>query len=144
MGTLYYGDNLPILRDQLRDESVDLVYLDPPFKSDANYNAFFKGKTGAAASQIKAFEDTWHWVNQDNESMSDFQKLLGDARTPDAVRRLLQAYHDFMGGCDMMAYLMMMAPRLVELKRVLKPTGSLYLHCDWRATSREILEEGIA
>jgi DNA modification methylase len=130
MGTLYYGDNLPILRDYIKDESVDLVYLDPPFNSDANYNAFFKGKSGASASQIKAFEDTWHWVNKDNESMSEFQKMLGDARTPDAVRKLLQAYHDFLGGCDMMAYLMMMSPRLVELKRVLEPTGSLYLHCD--------------
>jgi DNA modification methylase len=130
MGTLYYGDNLPILRDYIKDESVDLVYLDPPFKSDANYNAFFQGKSGASASQIKAFEDTWHWVNKDNESMSEFQKMLGDARTPDAVRKLLQAYHDFLGGSDMMAYLMMMSPRLVELKRVLKPTGSLYLHCD--------------
>ena len=130
MGTLYYGDNLPILRDHIKDESVDLVYLDPPFKSDANYNAFFQGKSGASASQIKAFEDTWHWINKDNESMSEFQKMLGDARTPDAVRKLLQAYHDFLGGSDMMAYLVMMSPRLVELKRVLKPTGSLYLHCD--------------
>ncbi len=130
MGTLYYGDNLDILQRYIKDESVDLVYLDPPFKSDASYNAFFKGKTGASASQIKAFEDTWHWVNKDNESMSEFQKLLGDPRMPDAVRRLLQAYHDFLGGCDMMAYLIMMSPRLVELKRVLKPTGSLYLHCD--------------
>jgi DNA modification methylase len=130
MGTLYYGDNLPILLDHIKDESVDLVYLDPPFKSDANYNAFFQGKSGASASQIKAFEDTWHWVNKDNESMSEFQKMLGHAHTPDAVRKLLQAYYDFMGGCDMMAYLMMMSPRLVELKRVLKPTGSLYLHCD--------------
>ena len=130
MGTLYYGDNLPILRDHIKDESVDLVYLDPPFKSDANYNAFFQGKSGASASQIKAFEDTWHWINKDNESMSEFQKMLGDARMPDAVRRLLQAYYDFLGGCDMMAYLVMMSPRLVELKRILKPTGSLYLHCD--------------
>lgn len=130
MGTLYYGDNLPILRDHIKDESVDLVYLDPPFKSDANYNAFFQGKSGASASQIKAFEDTWHWINKDNQSISEFQLMLGDARTPDAVRRLLTAYHDFLGGCDMMAYLVMMSPRLVELKRILKPTGSLYLHCD--------------
>src|ERR1017187_8303072 len=130
MGTLYYGDNLPILRDHIKDESVDLVYLDPPFKSDASYNAFFQGKSGASASQIKAFEDTWHWIHKDNESMSEFQKMLGDARTPDAVRKLLTAYHDFLGGCDMMAYLVMISPRLVELKRVLKTTGSLYLHCD--------------
>jgi site-specific DNA-methyltransferase (adenine-specific) len=130
MGTLYYGDNLPILREHIKDESVDLVYLDPPFNSDQTYGAFFKDKSGVASSQIKAFEDTWHWVHKDNQSMSEFQKMLGDARTPVAVRKLLQAYYDFLGGCEMMAYLMMMSPRLVELKRVLKSTGSLYLHCD--------------
>ena len=130
MGTLYYGDNLPILREKIEKESVDLVYLDPPFNSAAAYNAFFPGKTGAAASQIKAFEDTWHWVNKDNASITELQTIIGDKRTPDAVKKLLQAYHDFLGGCDMLAYLTMMAPRLVELHRVLKPTGSLYLHCD--------------
>jgi site-specific DNA-methyltransferase (adenine-specific) len=132
MGTLYYGDNLKWLRhaEYFPNASADLVYLDPPFKSDANYNAFFQGKTGAAASQIKAFEDTWQWVNKDNASMSELQAIIADERTPDAVKKLLRAYHDFLGGCDMMAYLMMMAPRLVELHRVLKPTGSLYLHCD--------------
>jgi len=82
MGTLYYGDNLPILRERIGDERVDLVYLDPPFNSDASYNAFFKGKHGAAASQIKAFADPWHWADKDNAAMREFQALLNGARAP--------------------------------------------------------------
>jgi site-specific DNA-methyltransferase (adenine-specific) len=125
MGTLYYGDNLDILQRYLKDESVDLVYLDPPFKSDQNYNAFFQEKDGsAAASQIQAFEDTWSW-NQDAEAM--YRKLTEQTGK---VNEVMQAFMTFLGRNDMMAYLTMMSPRLVELRRVLKPTGSLYLHCD--------------
>ncbi len=125
MGTLYYGDNLDILRRYLKDETVDLVYLDPPFNSAANYNAFFQEKDGtAAASQIKAFEDTWEW-NMDAEAM--FKELT---EQPGKVAEVMSAFMTFLGRNDMMAYLAMMAPRLVELRRVLKPTGSLYLHCD--------------
>ena len=125
MGTLYYGDNLDILRRYLKDETVDLVYLDPPFNSAQNYNAFFHEKDGTdAASQIHAFEDTWHW---DIESQKAYEELTVQ---PGKVSEVMQAFHTFLGGNDMMAYLAMMAPRLVELRRVLKPTGSLYLHCD--------------
>src|SRR5213595_3770024 len=125
MGTLYYGDNLDILRRYLKDETVDLVYLDPPFNSAQNYNAFFQEKDGrAAASQIQAFEDTWSW-NQ--ESQHAYEALV---MQPGKVSEVMQAFHTFLGTNDMMAYLAMMAPRLVELRRVLKPTGSLYLHCD--------------
>src|SRR5438477_7927023 len=125
MGTLYYGDNLDILRRYLKDETVDLVYLDPPFNSAQNYNAFFQEKDGtAAASQIQAFEDTWSW-NQ--ESQHAYEELV---MQPGKVSEVMQAFHTFLGTNDMMAYLAMMAPRLVELRRVLKPTGSLYLHCD--------------
>src|SRR5213594_3377192 len=125
MGTLYYGDNLEILRRYLKDETVDLVYLDPPFNSARNYNAFFQEKDGtAAASQIRAFEDTWSW-NQ--ESQRVYEELI---LQPGKVSEVMQAFRTFLGTNDMMAYLAMMAPRLVELKRVLKPTGSLYLHCD--------------
>ena len=125
MGTLYYGDNLEILRRYLNDESVDLVYLDPPFNSAQNYNAFFQEKDGtAAASQIRAFEDTWTW-NQ--ESQRVYEELI---LQPGKVSEVMQAFKTFLGNNDMMAYLAMMAPRLVELRRVLKPTGSLYLHCD--------------
>jgi site-specific DNA-methyltransferase (adenine-specific) len=126
MGTLYYGDNLDILQRYLKDETVDLVYLDPPFNSAQTYNAFFHEKDGTdAASQIKAFEDTWHW---DTDVYKVFQALT--AKADERVRKVLLAFYEFLGGNDMMAYLTMMAPRLVELRRVLKPTGSLYLHCD--------------
>jgi site-specific DNA-methyltransferase (adenine-specific) len=125
MGTLYYGDNLDILRRHLKDETVDLVYLDPPFNSAQNYNAFFQEKDGtAAASQIRAFEDTWLW-NQ--ESQRVYEELI---LQPGKVSEVMQAFKTFLGTNDMMAYLAMMAPRLVELRRVLKSTGSLYLHCD--------------
>jgi site-specific DNA-methyltransferase (adenine-specific) len=125
MGTLYYGDNLDILRRYLKDETVDLVYLDPPFNSAQNYNAFFHEKEGTdAASQIQAFEDTWHW---NVESEKTYQDLITQ---PGKVSEVMQAFRTFLGQNDMMAYIAMMAPRLVELRRVLKATGSLYLHCD--------------
>jgi site-specific DNA-methyltransferase (adenine-specific) len=125
MGTLYYGDNLEILQRYLKDETVDLVYLDPPFNSAQNYNAFFHEKDGTdAASQIRAFEDTWSW-NQESQKVYEELTLQ-----PGKVCEVMEAFHTFLGTNDMMAYLAMMAPRLVELRRVLKPTGSLYLHCD--------------
>ena len=125
MRTLYYGDNLDILRRYVADESVDLVYLDPPFNSAQTYNAFFQEKDGAAAaSQIKAFEDTWQW-NQESEAV--YRELTEQAGR---VKEVLEAFMTFLGRNDMMAYLTMMAPHLVELRRVLKSTGSLYLHCD--------------
>jgi len=125
MGTLYYGDNLDILRRYLKDGTVDLVYLDPPFNSAQNYNAFFHEKDGTdAASQIHAFEDTWHW---DIETKKAYDAVT---EQPGKVSDVMQAFYTFLGGNDMMAYLTMMSSRLVELRRVLKPTGSLYLHCD--------------
>jgi site-specific DNA-methyltransferase (adenine-specific) len=125
MGTLYYGDNLDILRRHLKDETVDLVYLDPPFNSAQNYNAFFHEKDGTdAASQIRAFKDTWSW---NKESQRVYQELT---LQPGKVSEVMQSFKTFLGHNDMMAYLAMMAPRLVELRRVLKSTGSLYLHCD--------------
>jgi DNA modification methylase len=125
MGTLYYGDNLEILKRYIKDESVDLVYLDPPFNSAQNYNAFFHEKDGTdAASQIRAFEDTWHW---DIETKKAYDAVT---EQPGKVSDVMQAFYTFLGGNDMMAYLTMMSSRLVELRRVLKSTGSLYLHCD--------------
>jgi site-specific DNA-methyltransferase (adenine-specific) len=125
MGTLYYGDNLDILKRYIKDDSVDLVYLDPPFNSAQNYNAFFQEKDGSsAASQIHAFEDTWHW---DIETKKAYDAIT---ERPGKVSDVMQAFYTFLGGNDMMAYLTMMSSRLVELRRVLKPTGSLYLHCD--------------
>ncbi|MGB9004937.1 MAG: site-specific DNA-methyltransferase, partial [Candidatus Aminicenantales bacterium] len=122
---LYYGDNLDILRRYIADESIDLVYLDPPFKSSQNYNVLFKEKNGSqAASQIRAFEDTWTWSQDDEAIYADLVTKGGK------VSDCLQAFRTFLGPCDMLAYLVMMAPRLAELRRVMKPTGSIYLHCD--------------
>jgi DNA modification methylase len=122
---LYFGDNLPILRQHIADESVDLVYLDPPFNSNANYNVLFKEKSGArSAAQITAFEDTWEWGEDAEETY--FETIQKGGRLSD----FLQAFRVLLGPSDMTAYLVMMAPRLQELHRVLKPTGSLYLHCD--------------
>ena len=123
--TLYYGDNLDILRRYVADESVDLVYLDPPFNSNANYNVLFKEHSGEqAASQIHAFEDTWTW------SMEAELALEGMIVEGGQVSVAMQALRKLLGTSNMMAYLAMMAPRLVELRRVLTPAGSIYLHCD--------------
>ncbi len=125
MNRLYYGDNLDVLRRHVDDESVDLVYLDPPFNSNANYNVLFAERDGTqAASQIKAFEDTWRW---DEGAARAFEEVVEQGGR---VSQAMQAFRTFLGDTDMLAYLAMMAPRLVELRRVLKPTGSLYLHCD--------------
>jgi len=122
---LYYGDNLDVLRRYVRDDSVDLVYLDPPFKSNQDYDILFSEKDGtAAAAQFKAFEDTWEW-NQASAAAYE-QVVEAGGRVSD----VMQAFRRFLGTNDMLAYLTMMAPRLVELRRALRPTGSLYLHCD--------------
>ncbi len=126
---LYYGDNLDVLRRFIKDESVDLVYLDPPFNSNQTYNVLFAAKDGTeAAAQIEAFEDTWHWDAAAARTFAETVERAGP------VADVLLAFHKFLAagdkGNDMLAYLTMMAPRLVELHRVLKPTGSLYLHCD--------------
>ena len=124
--TLFYGDNLPILREYVTDASVDLVYLDPPFNSNRTYNVLFRQEGGAESeAQIAAFEDTWHW---NRAAERTYYELLENA--PPHVSQMIDALHGFIGRNQMMAYLVMMAARLVELHRVLKPTGSLYLHCD--------------
>ena len=126
MGSLYFGDNLYVLRDEIKSESVDLVYLDPPFNSNANYNVLFKAPDGhQSQAQIEAFEDTWHW-NDVAELAFDEVMQSGNSNAAD----MLRAMRSFLGQNDMMAYLAMMAVRLIELHRVLKKTGSLYLHCD--------------
>ena len=124
--TLFYGDNLPILREYFPDECIDLIYLDPPFNSSRSYNVLFKDEGGQEAeAQITAFEDTWHW-NAATERT--YHEMIQNA--PANVARMIGALREFVGTNQMMAYLVMMATRLVELHRVLKPTGSLYLHCD--------------
>ena len=124
--TLFYGDNLDILQHHIPAESVDLVYLDPPFNSKRDYNVLFKERSGESSpAQIEAFTDTWQWDRAAEKTYSD---LVNHA--PANVAEMIGALTRFIGHNDMMAYLVMMAARLVELHRVLKPTGSLYLHCD--------------
>jgi site-specific DNA-methyltransferase (adenine-specific) len=123
---LYYGDNLDILREYIPSDSVDLIYLDPPFNSNRNYNVLFRDEGGKESeAQITAFEDTWHWNDAAERA---YHGLVTDA--PAHVGQMIGALRGFIGTNQMMAYLVMMAARLVELHRVLKQTGSLYLHCD--------------
>jgi len=123
---LYYGDNLDVLRESIRDESVDLIYLDPPFNSNATYNALFRAPSGEASqAQIEAFEDTWHWNDAAERAFDDVMRS-GNAQAAD----MLRALRSFLRDNDMMAYITHISVRMLELHRVLKPTGSLYLHCD--------------
>ncbi len=130
MNTLYYGDNLDVLCRHIADESVDLIYLDPPFKSNQNYNVLFQEQNGSrSAAQIKAFEDTWSWDQAAAMAYQEIVEAGGD------ISRTMQAFRTLLGENDMLAYLSMMAPRLIELHRVLAPTGSIYLHCDPTASA---------
>jgi len=124
--TLFYGDNLDIMRQYIADDSVDLIYLDPPFNSSRNYNVLYKDESGEESqSQILAFEDTWHWSKDTTEP-----EFLALQKQGDNLSELLTTLVRVMGRNQMTAYLVMMSNRLQELRRVLKPTGSLYLHCD--------------
>ncbi len=126
--TLFYGDNLNILREYIPTASVDLIYLDPPFNSSRSYNVLFKDESGLdSEAQITAFEDTWHWSGTAEDT---WRALVSSADVPQAVATAMDALIRLIGRNQMMAYLVMMTARLVELHRVLKPTGSLYLHCD--------------
>lgn len=126
MNRLYFGDNLTILREYIADGSVDLIYLDPPFNSNASYNLLYRTNKGHRSdAQIEAFDDTWHWGEQ---AEREHGALLHQPNTE--VAELMRALRSFLGENDLMAYLVMMASRLLELHRVLRPTGSLYLHCD--------------
>jgi site-specific DNA-methyltransferase (adenine-specific) len=121
---LYYGDNLDVLPRHVPDDFADLIYLDPPFNSKATYNVLFAQAGAKAAAQIKAFDDTWHW---DQVAAAAFEEVVirgGD------VAQAMVAFRTLLGTSTMLAYLSMMAPRLIELRRVLKDTGMLYLHCD--------------
>jgi len=122
---LYFGDNLEILRKYIRDDSVDLIYLDPPFNSEADYNIIFREHTGQGpGAQITAFEDTWHWGEESEKALKEVLERHG------SLGEFLDYLVRSLGRNDLSAYLVMMAVRLLELYRVLKPTGSLYLHCD--------------
>jgi site-specific DNA-methyltransferase (adenine-specific) len=142
MNRLLFGDNLKWLRDAkiFPDASVDLVYLDPPFNSNADYNVLFREASGEASqAQFHAFTDTWNWA----DAAQTYAEFVDDCPNTTVVE-MMDALHDFLRNSPMMAYLAMMAPRLVELHRVLKPTGSLYLHCDPTASHYlKIILDGI-
>lgn len=121
---LYYGDNLHVLRRYLADESVDLIYLDPPFYSQRKYQAFFKS-AARGPLKVQAFEDTWRWRPEVERAYEELVNLADQD-----VERVLRTLRDLLGTGPLLAYLVMIAERLVELRRVLKPEGSLYLHCD--------------
>lgn len=123
---LYFGDNLDILKNYVKDNSVDLIYLDPPFNSNKNYNQIFTIQGKKSVAQINAFEDTWSW-NPDVEKL--FRETVQFSQN-NQVSSLLLGMRELLGISNMMSYLTMMAPRLIELRRVLKDTGSIYLHCD--------------
>ena len=125
--TLFYGDNLKVLKEYIPSNSIDLIYLDPPFNSKADYNVLFKEPTGALSkAQITAFEDTWHWTD---ETEKTFKNIVDEA--PADVVEMMRSLRKFVGQKnDMIAYLTMMCVRLLELRRVLKDTGTIYLHCD--------------
>lgn len=126
MNRLYYGDNLDVLRSSIASESIDLIYLDPPFNSSADYNVIFGGRKQVSIShaQITAFEDTWHWSDESSRTLNELFGIQGE------LAELLDLLVRRLGHNDLSSYLVMMAVRLVEMHRVLKPTGSLYLHCD--------------
>lgn len=124
--TLYYGDNLTVLREYISDNSVDLVYLDPPFNSKSDYNVLYSEPTGELSkAQITAFEDTWHWTDETEYTFSQIVE-----RAPSNVIEMMTSFKKFLKPNDVMAYLTMMCIRLLELQRVLKDSGSIFLHCD--------------
>jgi DNA modification methylase len=124
---LCYGDNLPLMK-HFPDASVDLIYLDPPFNSQQSYNVLFREATGAPEeAQIKAFEDTWTWDLAANQALTEIQR---DPAVPAPLAELTKTFIAFLKPSPVMAYLVQMAVRLVQMQRMLKPTGSLYLHCD--------------
>ena len=134
MNSLYYGDNLDILKKHIKDETIDLIYLDPPFQSGKNYNQIFQPQAGGikgATAQIQAFEDTWHWGE---EAEREYTGLVTGTLTTEPPGQklidLMKAMRGYLTEGPLLAYLCMMAPRLLEMKRVLKNTGSIYLHCD--------------
>jgi site-specific DNA-methyltransferase (adenine-specific) len=126
MNMLYYGDNLEILREHIPDESVGLIYIDPPFNSNQAYNVIFSETDGTASqAQIQAFEDTWRWGEATEHAYHELIRT-----SPHLLVETIKSFRGFLTETNLMAYLVMMALRLVELHRVLRPTGSFYLHCD--------------
>src|SRR3989344_553543 len=124
--TRFFGDNLQILRDHIPTNTIDLIYLDPPFNSKSSYNILFNEPSGEqSVAQIHAFEDSWHWGMEAEKALKEILE-----KAPSEVVDMITAFDKLIKKNDMMAYLVMMTVRLLELHRVLKSTGSIYLHCD--------------
>src|SRR6266516_1140227 len=125
---LYYGDNLDVLRNKIRDETVDLCYIDPPFNSKRTYNQIYNNVGTEDRAQAQAFIDTWTW---DDRAIAGYSEILANAEgrfQPQTVA-LIKGLHAVVQG-SLLAYLVSMALRITEIHRVLKTTGSFYLHCD--------------
>ncbi len=131
--TLFHGDNLSVLREHVPSACVDLVYLDPPFQSGKNYELLFEqrslDKLKKGRTLPNAFDDTWRWG-----PAAEAARIEAERMSP-SLGRALDALSMLVGHGDLLAYLCMMAPRLAELKRVMKPSASLYLHCDPTASA---------
>ena len=126
---LYYGDNLDILRKSIKDDSVDLCYIDPPFNSKRNYFQIYNNQGGEDRAQAQAFVDTWEWGDEANDGIAwitDIAQLQSGKLTEQLIRGLEKV----LKRGSLLAYLVHMTLRIVEIHRVLKPTGSFYLHCD--------------
>ena len=135
--TLYYGDCFDWMR-QWPGSSVDLIYLDPPFNSSANYNILF-GEGNGVPAQVRAFRDTWKW---DAAAAARTRRIVNAAAHP--AHRVIAGMQCFLGGSGMLAYISYLAERLPEMRRLLKPTGSVYLHCDPTASHYlKILMDGV-
>ena len=130
MKTLYYGDNLEILRNKIPDESIDLCYIDPPFNSKRSYFQIYNNIGGTEdKAQAQAFVDTWKWDDRAIEGYSEITTNVHGRFTRQAIE-LIRGLELVLGTGDLLAYLIHMTLRVTEIFRVLKPTGSFYLHCD--------------
>lgn len=133
---LYYGDNLDVLRRKIASESVDLCYIDPPFNSKRNYFQIYNNQGSEDAAQAQAFVDTWNWGDEAREGLEyilDIERLhgsVGQTRWTEQTVELIRGLEKVLGRGSLLAYLVHMTLRIVEIHRVLKPTGSFYLHCD--------------
>lgn len=127
--TLYYGDNLEVLRKHVKDESVDLCYIDPPFNSKRNYNQIYNNIGSEDRAQAQAFVDTWVW---DEHAIRGYDEILANdaGRFTGKAVELIKGLHSVLGNGSLLAYLVSMTLRMTEIQRVLRPSGSFYLHCD--------------
>ena len=131
---LYYGDNLDVLQNSIQDESIDLCYIDPPFNSNRDYNRIYNNTGKEDSAQATAFTDTWEWDKEAIKGFRRFSLVRGDKKIPEKTKLLINSLHKILDKGSMLAYIVSISQRIVEIHRVLKPTGSFYLHCDPKAS----------